>query len=191
MTHGCISGPGHGPRWESKCGAGLRIQHALAELVGSVYGRVVAFYRPAGGKHAARARPGSKARAMRFRLTSEQRRRLDEQRRAVPAELREAFATAFRAWKESWQRGSLVINSDPRSRAAGPEFDGLVALGPRILPLVVEGLTDPDNFFALQLYDAIQPNGQLVVQYGPDDERILEGEQGRAWRTVQAWFANQ
>lgn len=45
MTHGSVSGPGHGPRWESKCGNDLRIQHGLAELVGSTYGRVVAFYR--------------------------------------------------------------------------------------------------------------------------------------------------
>src|SRR5881394_972577 len=45
MTHGCISGSGHGPRWESKCGADLRIQHGLNELVGSSYGRVLAFYR--------------------------------------------------------------------------------------------------------------------------------------------------
>ena len=44
---------------------------------------------------------------------------------------------------------------------------------------------------ALQLYDAIQPSERLLVQYGPDDERILEGEQGRARRVVQAWFANQ
>src|SRR5713101_2181766 len=44
MTHGSISGPGHGPRWESKCGSDLRIQHGLNELVGSTYGRVLAFY---------------------------------------------------------------------------------------------------------------------------------------------------
>src|SRR4051794_36839723 len=39
MTHGCVSGPGHGPRWESKCGGDLRIQHALGELTGASYGR--------------------------------------------------------------------------------------------------------------------------------------------------------
>ena len=37
----------------------------------------------------------------------------------------------------------------------------------------------------------MQPNEQLLVQYGPDDERVLEGERGRARRVVQAWFANQ
>jgi hypothetical protein len=44
MTHGCVSGPSHGSRWESKCGSDLRIQHGLNELVGASYGRVVAFY---------------------------------------------------------------------------------------------------------------------------------------------------
>ena len=47
------------------------------------------------------------------------------------------------------------------------------------------------TFSRSNLYDAIQPNEQLIVQYEPDDERILEGEQGRARRAVQAWFANR
>ena len=44
MAHASISGPGHGPRWESKCGGDLRIQHGLNELAGGLYGRVLAFY---------------------------------------------------------------------------------------------------------------------------------------------------
>jgi hypothetical protein len=54
----------------------------------------------------------------------------------------------------------------------------ILPAGPAIIPLVVESLADPENFFALQLYDAIQPNDQLLVQFEADDERILEGEQG-------------
>lgn len=73
----------------------------------------------------------------------------------------------------------------------GRSLTRLIALGPAILPLVIEKLTDPESFLALQLYDVIQLNERLLVQYGPDDERILEGEQGRARRVVQAWFANQ
>jgi len=59
------------------------------------------------------------------------------------------------------------------------------------LPLVVDKLADADNFLALQLYDAIQPDERLVVQYGPDDERILEGERGRARHVVQTWLTNR
>jgi hypothetical protein len=55
----------------------------------------------------------------------------------------------------------------------------------------VKKLAEPDNFLALTLYDAIQPNDKLVVQFAAGDERVLEGEQGRARRVVHAWFANQ
>jgi hypothetical protein len=99
--------------------------------------------------------------------------------------------TAYEAWKSTWFSGGLAISSDPGSRAVGKEFDALIAMGSAILPLVVEKLADPESFLALQLYDAIQPDEHLIVQYGPEDERILEGEQGRARRVIQAWLTNR
>lgn len=39
MTHGSISDPGHGPRWESKVGEDLRIQHGLGEMAGAPMGK--------------------------------------------------------------------------------------------------------------------------------------------------------
>lgn len=66
-----------------------------------------------------------------------------------------------------------------------------MALGPAILPLLVGKLADPQNFLALTLYDAIQPEAKLVVQFPAGDERVLEDEQGRAPRVVRAWFANR
>ena len=194
MTHGSVSGPGHGPRWESKCGGDLRIQHGLGELVGSMYGRVLGFYRRARAASAANesvAEEVMSERATRSYLSARQRKALAEVRARIPADLRAAYDRAFAAWKATWFRGGLAINSDPHGRAVGPEYDALIALGPDILPLVIESLADPENFFALQLYDAIQPNPQLLVQFAPDDERLLEGEQGRARRVVQAWFANK
>ena len=92
------------------------------------------------------------------------------------------FDKAFAAWKRVWFSGGLAISSNPHTRAIGKEYDALIALGPVILPLVIEQLADPENFLALQLYDAIQANEKLLVQFEPDDERILEGEQGRARR---------
>jgi hypothetical protein len=50
------------------------------------------------------------------------------------------------------------------TQAARKEFDDLIAVGPGILPLVIEMLADPENFLALQLYDAIQPDDRLLVQ---------------------------
>jgi hypothetical protein len=116
---------------------------------------------------------------------------LHDQLTVLPAKLRTRFEAAFRAWKKTWFAGGLAVSSNPYSRAVGKEFDTLVALGPVILPLLVEQLANPKNFLALPLYDALQTNERLAVQFGSDDERVLEGEQGRAQRVVQAWSANQ
>jgi hypothetical protein len=194
MTHGCVTGPGHGPRWESKCGGDLRIQHGLGELVGSRYGRVVAFYRR--GRTLLAANDSLmeeivKEKTVKSYLSAAQRKALTEECKQVPAQQHSAYEAAFAAWKASWFSGGLAISSNPHTRTVGKEYDALIAMGPAIIPFVVESLAEPENFFALQLYDAIQPNDQLLVQYEADDERILEGEQGRARRVVQSWFANR
>lgn len=132
-----------------------------------------------------------KATAAKSYVTVAQRRALNEENARIPKELRTAFRAAFDAWKETWFQGGLAVSSNPHARAIGKEYEALIALGPAILPLVVEALSDPENFFALELYDALQSNPKLIVQFEPDDERILEGEQGRARRVVQAWFANR
>lgn len=194
MTHGSISGPGHGPRWESKCGGDLRIQHGLNELTGSLYGRVLAFYskgRSLPAPFTAIAEDIMREKHAKSYLSASQRQFLHKQLSEIPNDLRTAFATAFKAWKDSWFRGGLAVSSDPHTRAIGREFDALIALGPAILPLLIERLAEPENFLALQLYDALQSDENLLVQYEPDDERIVEGEQGRAHRVVQAWFANR
>ena len=194
MTHGSISGPGHGPRWESKCGGDLRIQHGLNELVGSSYGRVLAFYRrdrTIQARFELIAADVMKETFKKSYLSKTQEKLLQEQVKEIPNDVRVAFDAAFRAWKDTWFRDGLAISSDPHTRASGKAFDDLIALGSAILPLVVEQLANPENFLALQLYDAIQSDGNLIVQYEPDDERILEGEQGRAQRVVQVWFANR
>lgn len=91
----------------------------------------------------------------------------------------------------TWFSGPLAISSDPSSRAHSPEFQSLVELGQQILPLVIEKLADPANFLALTLYDTIQPAQTLIVQYDPDDDRILGGEQGRARAVVEAYLKHR
>lgn len=190
MTHGSISGQGHGPRWESKCGHDLRIQHGLGELAGSTYGRVLAFY----GRGLALAAfsvmvSEETIKQMTATVTTRERSAVKRLVSEVESETRQAFRAAFAAWKKTWFAGSLAISSDPHTRTVGKEFDALVALGPKILPLVVEALLDRDNFLALQLYDVLQSDQHLIVQYEPDDERILGGEQGRASEVVKHWLA--
>jgi len=172
----------------------LRIQHGLNELTGGLYGRVLAFYskgRTLPAPFAALSEDGMKEKHAKSYLSATQKQLLHKQQAEIPARVRTAFDTAFSAWKDSWFSGGLAISSDPHTRAVGREFDALIALGPTILPLLIEKIADPDNFFGLQLYDAMQSDENLLVQYEPDDERIVEGEQGRARRVVQVWFANR
>jgi hypothetical protein len=124
-------------------------------------------------------------------LSAPQKRALRREIEHLPQDLRAVFDHSFAAWKRTWFSGGLAINSNPHTRAVGREYDELIALGARVLPLVVEQLAEPENFLALQLYDALQADEKLLVQFEPEDERILEGEQGRARRVVQAWFANR
>ena len=193
MTHGCVSGPGHRPRWESKCGQSLRIQHGLSELEGANYGRVVSFYARALQLQApAVALLEELTVALiqeAMQLTDEERSILERAVAEMPSELRQAYSEAFSAWKSTWFSGSLAIDSNPYSRAHGAEFDRLIALGPQILPLIVNSLSEEDNFLALALYDSIQSDSKLVVQFESDDPRLLEGEQGRAKRVVKTWLS--
>lgn len=192
MTHGCISGLGHGPRWESKCGADLRIQHGLTELESVTYGRVLAFYDKAAistpfADLAAESAFSEDSKTM--ELSSYEKSVLKKYISSnVPKDVQTTFEKYFAAWKMTWFTGDLAINSNPHSRAHGKDFDDLVALGPQIIPLVIEALTDDENFFALVLYDTIQSDDKLIVQYEPDDPKILAGEQGRAALAVGTWL---
>jgi hypothetical protein len=193
MTHGCVSGPGHGPRWESKCGQSLRIQHGLSELEGATYGRVVSFYSRALQLQAPAVGILEELTVTfiqeAMQLTDDDRATLERAVEGIPSELQQAYSEAFAAWKSTWFSGSLAIDSNPYSRAHGSEFDRLIALGSQILPLLVNSLTEEDNFLALSLYDLIQPDSKLVVQFESDDPRLLEGEQGRANRVVKVWLS--
>ena len=194
MTHGSVSGPGHGPRWESKCGFDLRIQHGLNELVGGNYGRVIAFYRKSElspSEYVPLLETPMKEKTSKSYLTAAEKKKLKAMTSGIPSKMRADFERAFEDWKSTWFAGALAINSNPNTRSIGIEFDALVSMGPAILPLLIEKLSDPSNFLALQLYDALQANEKMVVQFEPDDERILEGEQGRARRVVKTWFRNQ
>jgi hypothetical protein len=64
-------------------------------------------------------------------------------------------------------------------------------MGDAIIPLVVNELIQPDNFIALQLYDRLQNEPRLLVEHSAEDDLILEGEQGRAHRTVRTYIRNR
>jgi hypothetical protein len=193
MTHGSVSGPDHRPQWESKCGARLRIQHGLSELQGQSYGQVMAFYARSiqiSAPFIAILEGGRAGYNMQLMdLADQARAELQSLVDRVPDDVRQAYDTAFESWKATWFSGPLSVNSNPHSRAYGPDFEALITLGTDILPLVVNSLADDENFMALTLYDAIQPDHRLSVPSIANAPEILEGEQGRAKRTVRTWLS--
>jgi hypothetical protein len=192
MTHGSISGAGHGSRWESKCGAWLRIQHGLAEMEGgSLYGNVLGFYAKSASKTFEVQEVTARLSAMKTeKLSKADLQFLKRRVQQVSPELKERFQKAYQAWKEACQHPLIVISSDPASRTQTPAFLELVALGSEIMPLLMEKLTDPDEFFALQVVDRlIRP--EFVVSKEIDDPAILLGEQGRAIATVKQWIRRE
>jgi hypothetical protein len=192
MTHGCVSGPAHGPRWESKCGSSLRIQHGLNELMSSTYGRVLAFYSRIRALSPTISRKVEAVNEGRFSvmLSEAQIAAIKAESEKIPRELHQRFEESFAAWKASWSEPHIVIGSDPRAVTHTKEFHELVALGPAIIPAVVEKLLEPDNFFALQLYDAIQPEHHMVVALDLGGDDVFEGEQGRARRTAERFASS-
>jgi hypothetical protein len=106
---------------------------------------------------------------------------------AVDNQLRGRFERAYAAWKSTWNRPMIAVSSVPAARAQSAEYHELIASGPEILPLLMEKLTDPDEFFALVAVDRLA-GPDLQISHAVDDEAVLLGEQGRAIETVQRWI---
>lgn len=186
MTHGCISGPTHGPCWESKCGSLARIQHCLNELNGPVYGHVIAYY----GYKFKIVKPFLPKYFLNYMkqirdFNSKEKRLLQGLIKPIPKSIVADFEKNFRAWKNTWFKGEFAMISDPYKRLDSPEFKKLKAMGKTIVPLLAKKLMDEKNFMALPAFEKIAANNKLIIRIDAKDERILEGEQGRAYRTVK------
>ncbi len=188
MTHGCISGPTHGPCWESKCGSLARIQHCLNELNGPVYGHVIAYYGykrivvgPFFPKYLLKYMKEKKE------FTKEEIRLIKQLCTEVDDKIKTAFEASFKTWKNSWMRGEISSVSDPYARTKTGEYRELISLGKTIVPLLVNKLMDESNFLALSAFEQLAGK-RLMIAINADDETVLEGEQGRAYRTVKNYL---
>lgn len=79
--------------------------------------------------------------------------------KATFPDLVKEFDEKYDAWKKTWFDHN---STDPATRAAGDEFKALVALGPKIVPLVVNRLVDPDDFIAVVLCITISDIKSLI-----------------------------
>jgi hypothetical protein len=187
MTHGCISGPTHGPCWESKCGSLARIQHCLNELNGPSYGHVIAYY---AWKIKFIPLPIYLQKYMKLKkeFTKDEIIRLNSLIKEIPREKSADFEKRFSAWKRIWHTGSHAFSSDPYTRTKTAEYRELLSLGKEILPLLVSKLMDESNFLALPAFEELA-NKKHIIPINAADEKVLEGEQGRAFRTIKNWIA--
>jgi hypothetical protein len=186
MTHGSIAVGGRW--WESKCGRDLRILHEKDELVGASYGHIITRYRKArDAARSVKSRLGKGTSTM-VQLSRNQQSVLKKAVTQCPKALRKEFALRYARWLDAIQRTPRVqVSSDPAAVRHLDEFRDLVALGESIVPLIVEKLVDPGQFMAVQVYEALVSDSEKAVRRDPRD--ILEGEQGKAARTVQHWLA--
>jgi hypothetical protein len=116
-------------------------------------------------------------------ISAAQRARLDAEIAQVPADLSARFDARYRDWTKTFQRPDIAVSSSSGAVRNSDEFRALVALGPQILPLVVDKLLQPHEFFALQLYDVLQDRADLR------DADAFQGEQKRALATARRWLS--
>ena len=185
-------GPWGLPPAGSGRGAWLRIQHGLAEMEGGVfYGNVLGFYSRSGSGAVENPSAIEKLKTMKTEKLSKSDLKFIRSRiQRIDPEVKARFEQVYRAWKEAINHPLIVANSNPVTRTQTPAFLELIALGPEILPLLMEKLTDPDEFFALQAVDRLL-RPEFVVSRETDDPAVLLGEQGRAIETVKQWIRTE
>ena len=162
----------------------MRIQHGLGEMEGgSSYGNVLGFYRRAALMEAdlqqsnQRLQMLLKAQNMKesISLNADQLNYVRARVAHTDKSLRERFENAYAAWKAAWDHPLIAVCSAPAARAQTTEFLELISLGSDILPLLMEKLIDPDDFFALVAVDRLA-RPELLITHAIDDEAILLGE---------------
>ena len=180
-----------------KSASDLRIQHGLTELVSSSYGQVVAFYNKGRSLSAdsdidLRIRNASKIKgAQKVKLSKEQAEVVKSAIAEVDKQVVDEFETRFSAWVQTWD--VMVYGTPFRSIVSYDSAKNLRRWWrwePIFFRWWSRNLPTQKIFFALQLYDALQPEAMSIVHIDPEDDAILEGEQGRAERTVERWIAN-
>jgi hypothetical protein len=106
---------------------------------------------------------------------------------AVAPDIRSEFARRFEAWRKTWDSPAIAPLSDSAAVRRSDEFAALIALGAPVLPLLIEKIAQPNEFFALQAFEAIKPDWPTTIEC--NGERVFKSEQAKARRAVKDWFA--
>jgi hypothetical protein len=183
LTHGCVSGPDHGPRWESKCGSDLRIQHDLEDLEGDVYGHVDAYYTKKGD---ARTMASHEP----VEISQEVLAGVKKEASEVEPAMKEKFTGLYNKWMDYRKSPSLRFSANPADYCKTDSFNEIAAMGPGAVPLLMEKIAGGD-FFCLQAIEKIKHDmGPFEEALVPDlsKEEHNNSEQNRAALTLIRWY---
>ena len=136
-THGSVSGPTHGERWESKCGQAARITHQRDELESEVYGKIMGYWLK---QEEVPVEPPQQ-------LDPGQQRQLDTKLTLKVLQLEpglvKQFGQAYRQWESERSR---VESSNPADYLQGEGYRKLLSLGSEVTPLLIQKMGSGDFF---------------------------------------------
>lgn len=122
-------------------------------------------------------------------LTMSDKEKIKELALQVPDSIRNRFSILVDKW-------NFAIDHNPKTRYSAstysyaklPEFNSLKSMGEQIIPLIMERLINPSEFYLLVLYEAVQNDSDQKITYKNGDFHVFEGEQNRAIRCVKKWL---
>lgn len=96
------------------------------------------------------------------------------------------FDSLFEAWKyEYFTNHETLLSSDTKKCRILKQYNSLLNMGEKIIPLLINKLENEENFFSLILYDDLQSNPKLKCSYSKG------GEQGRVNETIRLYKSHK
>lgn len=125
-------------------------------------------------------------------LTTSEKKRVKDLAMQVPDSIRSRFSFLLSQW-------NFAINHNPKTLYSAnthsytelPEFNPLKSMGEQIIPLIMERLMNPSDFYLLVLYEAILRDGKTKTTYSSDYCHFRGSEQSRAIWCVKMWLKKQ
>ncbi|MCD4785100.1 MAG: hypothetical protein K8T10_14895 [Candidatus Eremiobacteraeota bacterium] len=183
LTHGSISGEGHGPRWESKCGSLVRIQHERDELESTTYGWIDGYY--AKEKGSIEMNPYTK-----MQIPENVKKEVAQKANNVDPATRKKFDSLYNKWTEFRKKPDIQFSSNPASHCKTDSFKEITQMGDSAVPLLMEKITKGD-FFCLQALKTIKDNSIYKVESNiptllPEENK--NSEQNKSVITLLKWY---
>lgn len=184
LTHGSVSGPDHGPRWESKCGALARIQHDRDELESEVYGWIDGYYtkKEEGSEPMKQNKP--------LEIPQDVVAGVSAMAAKVAPEVKDKFNDAYSRWQNFRKEPRVRISANPADYCKTDAFKEITGMGARALPLLMEKIAQGD-FFCLRAVEKISEGSapheaHHVPQLAGDEHN--NSEQTRAALRLMKWY---